>query len=175
MGAFTADKLGTVQYNAFQEEVLRAVYARNARRGVLFYCKQGANRSGLIGVLYAALCLNADINSAYEAVQALRPIVYLGHRWQSEATLLEVAWQLEPQVKRLAVGLGSGRALETLTVEADEWHDIVAEEVRRAKRGRAEAWLTVSDRGHGASATVSDRGDRARATRTRERVQDPIQ
>ena len=145
--------------------MLRAVYARNARRGVLFYCKQGANRSGLIGVLYAALCLNSDIKYAYEAVQALRPIVYLGHRWQTEATLLEVAWQFEPEVKRLAAGLGSSRAMETWTVDEDEWHDIAAEEVRRVKR-RARA---------AASLTVSDRGDGAGATWTRERAQDPIQ
>lgn len=164
MGAVTADKLGTVQYNAFQEELLRAVFARNARCGVLFYCKQGANRSGLIGVLYAALCLNADINYAYQAVQALRPIVYLEHRWQSKATLLEVALQLEPQVKSLADGLGAGRAMETWTVEADEWHDVAMDAVRRAKRPRASASLTVSDRGDGAG-----------ATRTRERAQDPIQ
>lgn len=154
----------TVRYNVFQEELFRSVYSRNSRSGVLFYCKQGANRSGLVGVLYAALCLHSGIEYSYRAVQALRPIVWLDHRWQNERSLLEVAWQLEPRVKALAVGLGTDRSLETVTVDAAEWDRIATDAVNRALEAQAAASLTVSDRGDG-----------ARATRARRPAQDPTE
>lgn len=134
-----------VQYS--QEEAFRAIFNRNATTGVLFYCKQGANRSGLFCVMYTAMLLNTRINYAYRHVQGLRPIVYLDRRWEGLPSLLDTARRFDVRLARLSQYLGTDRAEETVILERPDWDDVALRAVEEATQAARAAALAVSDRG----------------------------
>lgn len=71
--------------------------------GPAFFCRQGANRSGMMAVVYVSVFNQATIAEAYAEVQRRRPIVYLEGKWQGDATLLATATGFEPQLQALGV------------------------------------------------------------------------
>lgn len=149
---------------------------QNETTGVLFYCKQGANRSGLMATMYTAALQGESVDDAYLQLWKLRPIVALDEAYQDSPTVaIEFARGWEANLYRLTMDwrLDCVGGDIPLVMSVEDWERFAWKEVEkmRAKKRRREQSrqaLPVSDQG--AKLPVSDQGGkRARMEPTQAR------